>query len=135
MTNRPNIDLLARVFRKYPQIQAVYLFGSTATGKVRVDSDIDLAIVTDDETVKDEKLLILADLAREGFCNVDLIFMDTDDIVLQYEAVRQNVVIYQKPEFDSCSTYSRIVRRYLDFYPYLTVQRKAYKKRIMHGKA
>jgi predicted nucleotidyltransferase len=135
MTNRPSIDLLARVFRKYLQIQAVYLFGSTATGKVRVDSDIDLPIVTGDETVKDEKLLILADLAREGFCNVDLVFMDIDDIVLQYEAVRQNVVIYQKPEFDRGSTYSQIVRRYLDFYPYLTVQRKAYKKRIMHGEA
>ena len=135
MFKRQDIDLLAGIFQKYPVIEAVYLFGSSATGKVRVDSDMDLAIVAQDETIKDKKLLILSDLAREGFCNVDLVFMDTDDIVLQYEAVRQNALIYQKPEFDRGSMYSRIVRRYLDFYPYLTIQREAYKKRIMHGKA
>ena len=29
--------------------------------------------------------------------------------------------------------YSQIVRQYLDFYPYLKEQRKAYKRRILFG--
>jgi hypothetical protein len=64
-----------------------------------------------------------SELARIGFCNVDLVFMTENDIVLQYEAVRQNIVVYQASGFDRGATYSRIVRQYLDFYPYLTVVR------------
>jgi len=53
---------------------------------------------------------------------------------LQYEAVRQNMLVYARPEFDRGSTYSKIVRQYLDFYPYLLIQRQAYKKRILSAK-
>ena len=45
-------------------------------------------------------------------------FLGGDDIVLQYEAVRQNILVYQTPGFDRGATYSKIVRQYLDFYPY-----------------
>ena len=98
------------------------------------ESDIDLAIYPDTPGLRRQKLAILAELARLGFCNVDLVFMDENDIVLQYEAVRQNIVVYQVPGFDRGATYSKIVRQYLDFYPYLTAQRNAYKKRISGGK-
>jgi hypothetical protein len=43
---------------------------------------------------------ILADLARAGFCDVDLVFLDTYDIVLKYEAVRQNKLVYNRGDFD-----------------------------------
>lgn len=39
------IDQLLTVFRKYSDIDCVYLFGSRATGKFRDGSDIDLAIL------------------------------------------------------------------------------------------
>jgi predicted nucleotidyltransferase len=131
-----NSDLktLASVFERYPEIDAVYLFGSSVHGMVHPESDLDLAIIPGDRNLRNKKLEILADLARLGFCNVDLVFLDGTDIVLQYEAVRQNALVYQKPGFDRGETYSRIVRQYLDFYPYLCVQRKAYKKRILNGK-
>jgi predicted nucleotidyltransferase len=41
----PNLDHLEKVFRKYADIQAVYLFGSTASGKTHEESDLDLAIL------------------------------------------------------------------------------------------
>ena len=133
MKTNPDIKLLEKVFKNYPEIEAVYLFGSAATGRLHHESDIDLAIYPDTPGLRRKKLSILTELARIGFCNVDLVFMDENDIVLQYEAVRQNIVVYQASGFDRGSTYSRIVRRYLDFYPYLTEQRNAYKKRILSG--
>ena len=132
MMNNPDIKLLDKAFKKYPEIEAVYLFGSAATGKVHRNSDIDLAIYPDTGELRENKLAILTDLARQGFCNVDLVFMDRNDIVLQYEAVRQNVIVYQTPGFDRGSLYSKIIRQYLDFYPHLTVQRQAYKQRILN---
>ena len=134
MIKKPNLKLLKNVFRKYPEIQAVYLFGSVASGNVHQESDIDLAIIPDTEKLREKKLTILTDLAREGFSNVDLIFIGKEDVVLQYEAIRQNILVYKTASFDRGSTYSKIVRQYLDLFPYLEVQRQAYKQRIMNGK-
>jgi len=135
MKTNPDIRLLEKVFKDYPEIEAVYLFGSAGTGKVHLESDIDLAIYPDTPGLRERKLSMLTELARIGFCNVDLVFMDKNDIVLQYEAVRQNIVVYQAAGFDRGATYSRIVRQYLDFYPYLTEQRNVYKKRILSGQS
>lgn len=133
----PDLDLeaLRAVFRRYPGIQAVYLFGSHVTGQVHQESDLDIAIAPRTSEVRKRKLDILADLVRAGFDHVDLIFLDIDDLVLKYEAVRHNRLIYQTEEFDRGALYSKIVRQYLDFLPYLEVQRAAYKRRILgqHG--
>ena len=135
MTKKQNFKLLAKVFRKYPDIEAVYLFGSVAAGNVHQESDLDLAIISDTKKLREQKVAILTDLAREGFSSVDLVFIGQEDMVLQYEAVRQNIIVYKTPSFDRGSTYSKIVRQYLDLYPYLTVQRQAYKKRILDGQS
>lgn len=131
--SRDDIRVLQDVFQKYPAIQAVYVFGSIGSGKTHQKSDLDLAIVSPSMTLKEKKLLLLTDLARRGFCDVDLVFLDTKDIVLTYEAIRQNHLIYATHKFDRGSMYSKVIRQYLDFEPYLKTQRKAYKRRIERG--
>jgi len=113
---------LQTIFARYPEIQAVYLFGSTAAGTNRPDSDLDLALVPRSKALRRQKLDILADLAQVGFDNVDLVILDTKDLVLQYEAVRYNQIIYRAPDFESGTFYSNTVRKYLDFLTYLEVQ-------------
>jgi hypothetical protein len=129
----PDLQLLFEVFRKYPDVQAVYLFGSAASGRLHHGSDLDLALYSKNSSIRKRRLEILTDLARYGFCNVDLVFLDTDDIVLKFEAIRQNRLVYQTQDFYRGAMYSRIVRQYLDFYPYLKVQREACKRRILFG--
>jgi predicted nucleotidyltransferase len=124
---------LTPIFSQYPAIQAVYLFGSAATGRQRPRSDLDLALVPRSDAVRRQKLDILADLARAGFENVDLLLLDTHDVVLQYEAVRLNCLIYHTADFEPATFFSNVVRRYLDFLPVLEVQRQAYKQRILNG--
>jgi uncharacterized protein len=128
-----DIRSLKDVFQRYPQIQAVYMFGSMGSGKMHPESDLDLAIVSRSMTLKKKKLQLLTEFASLGYCDVDLVFLDTEDIVLKYEAVRQNRLIYVTPNFDRGSMYSKIIRQYLDFMPYLETQRKAYKRRIERG--
>jgi predicted nucleotidyltransferase len=129
----PSIKLLPGIFRKYPLIKAVYIFGSTASGKTTRDSDLDLAVVPVSPEIKKQKLDILQDLAREGFDKVDMVFLDVEDIVLRFEAVRKNRIIYQQPGFDRGEYFSLITRQYFDFQPYLKTQREAYKRRVLHG--
>lgn len=130
---QPELDRLRSIFARYPDIQAVYLFGSTAAGKTQAWSDLDLAIVPRRAALRDQKLDLLADLAGDGFCDVDLLFLDSADIVTRYEAVRLNHLIYEAEDFDRGEMYSRVVRQYLDFLPYLDVQRAAYKRRVLSG--
>jgi uncharacterized protein len=128
-----DIRALKDVFQRYPSIQAVYVFGSMGSGKIHSESDLDLAIVSRSRALKKKKLQLLTVLASIGFCDVDLVFLDTKDIILKYEAVRQNRLIYAVEDFDRGSMYSKIIRQYLDFAPYLEIQRKAYKRRIERG--
>lgn len=129
----PNIDRLQEIFARFPEILAVYLFGSTAEGRSNHQSDLDLAIVPSSADLKKKKLEILHQLTKAGFDNIDLVFIDTKDIVLRYEAIRSNCIVYQTEEFDRGEMYSRVVREYLDFLPYLKVQREAYKRRLLNG--
>lgn len=131
----PPLGLLKTIFEKYPEVQAVYLFGSFASGRANAGSDLDLAVLADDTRLRGRKLDILAELAGRGFCNVDLVFLPADDIVLQHEAVRLNRIVYQRPGFDGPTVFSLVVRSYLDFLPYLKVQREAYKRRVLDGPA
>ena len=106
----PDLDLeaLREVFRRYPDIRAVYLFGSHVTGRMHQESDLDLAIVPRTSEVHEKMLDILADLVHAGFDHVDLIFLDIDDLVLKYEAVRHNCLIYQTEDFDRGALYSKL---------------------------
>ena len=131
--NPSDLSLLADVFGFYAEIEAVYLFGSAAAGRTNRESDLDLAVYPGTDSLKSVKLDILGRLAGRGFSKVDLVFLDGSDIVMDYEAVRLNRRIYQKPGFDPGSLYSTVVRKYLDFVPLLDVQRRAMKRRILHG--
>ena len=124
---------LSEVFRRYADVQAVYLFGSMATGKTHKESDIDLALVPRSPALHQQHLDILADFVREGFDRVDVIFLDTKNLVLKFEAVRQNRVIYQTEDFERGAYFSKIARAYWDFQPYLRAQREALKRRILNG--
>ncbi len=46
----PDLEHLASIFAQYPEVQAVYLFGLVATGRMHAESDLDLAIVPRPET-------------------------------------------------------------------------------------
>jgi uncharacterized protein len=130
---RPPLEKLEGIFTRYPEIKAAYLFGSQASGQTHSESDLDIALFPRLSTLRERKLDLLTDLAAAGFDDVDLVIIDTDDIVLRFEAVHQNRLLYAVPEFDHASNFSIIIRQYFDFLPYLDVQREAYKRRLLDG--
>ena len=128
------LSRICAVLGKYPEVLAVYLFGSNAEGRARGTSDYDLAVVSARKrSARSRRLDILADLAQAGIDDVDLVFLDGSNLVLSHEAVRANQLVFSRPEFDHGSFCSRIIRMYLDFQPHLVIQRKALKERIIHG--
>jgi predicted nucleotidyltransferase len=135
----PNLNHLKSklplILSNFPEIEAAFLFGSIAEGRARKDSDIDLALVPCGDGLPKLKLEIVTALAKAGIDNVDLVILDVEDVVLRYEAIRPNCLVYAKDSFDRGEYYSRRLREYLDFQPILTIQRKAYKRRLERGQA
>ncbi len=128
----PDWQALKDVFRRYPEILAVYLFGSHADGTARPDSDIDLGILPRTPDFHQRLLDILADLTRAGFDRVDVVFLDQADLTTRYEIVRRNTLLYAAPDFDHGSYFSRTLREFWDFSPHLRVARAAYKEKLRH---
>jgi len=124
------------VMPAFPEVKAVFLFGSMAEGRSRVDSDIDLAVVPEkgrSGKIRLRKLDFLAALVKAGLDHVDLAILDDNDVVLRYEAVRPNYLLYAREDFDLGAYYSRALREYLDFLPFLKLQRKALRQRLLHA--
>ncbi len=124
---------LKGVFAKFTQVQAAFLFGSAAEGRFRPGSDIDVGVVPASSALRERRLELLSALVRAGMDNVDLVFLDTDDVVIRYEAIRLNCLVYAREDFDRGTYYSLALREYLDFLPFLAVQRKALKDRLSHA--
>ncbi len=126
------IEEMRKIFSRYPQIQAVYLFGSQLSGKRRHrESDVDIGVFVDryDGNLKLEIVTELTVL----FNRIDLVMMESrqlKDLVLAYEIVKENHLIYRRADFDHPAFFSRVVRMYLDFVPLLEVRFSYLKKRL-----
>jgi len=82
-----------RIFSTFPAVEAVYLFGAAATGREHQERDVDLGVAGDPEDLSAIKLNILTELARHGFCQVDLVFLEEAPPTLAHEIVKHNRVV------------------------------------------
>jgi len=92
-----DMETIREVFKKYPQVEIVYLFGSRAMGTHRLGSDVDLAIMqppVGDETVRRLK----ADFAESSLpYQIDVIaFPDLSHTELKAHIQRVGVVFYER---------------------------------------
>jgi hypothetical protein len=133
----PSVDELkaaiAPIPYRFPAIEAGYLFGSHAHGIAHANSDLDLALVGEASAIAAIKLDVLADLTSAGFDRVDLVCLDDSDLVLAFEAVSANCPIFRRQGFDRGSYFSRVLREYFDFEPYLRIHREALKERLLRN--
>lgn len=128
-----DFEKLENIFSNQIKVKAAYLFGSYARGEQKTDSDIDIGILLDENFDRIIKLDLLTSLTENGFDDVDLVILNNASILLKYEIVKNNNLIYSRSDFDTSSYFSKIIRLYLDFKPYLEVQRKYLKERILNG--
>jgi uncharacterized protein len=127
------IETISRVLARYPAVQAAYLFGSHARGEATARSDVDVALIGPAAELNRIRLDILGDFVTEGLDHVDLVLLDGAPLTLQFEAVSPNCLAYAREDFDVGSFFSRTIREYFDFEPYLRIQREALKERLLNG--
>jgi uncharacterized protein len=87
------------VLEHFPDVQAIYLFGSYGTEQEWPESDVDIALLLPPESSKKAGLLMISDLrsALEALLkkDVDLINLRRVSTVLQKEVVAADCRIYE----------------------------------------
>lgn len=104
-------------FSSKPNILLAILFGSHNTEFQREDSDIDFALLFEENINILEEMELLKDLSRIlSYENVDLTNLNKAPVSLQFEALRGEI-IYEK-DFNKTSDFMEYVfKRYADFLP------------------
>ncbi len=130
------IDRIIKIAKKYKFIQAVYLFGSQARDEASANSDIDIAVLLEEDFTEKSgeiKVDLYEKLIKEGLDKIDLVILNQASALLKYEVVKENYLIYKNDNFDAASYQSLMIRKYLDFEYYLKKNQQKFKERILNG--
>jgi predicted nucleotidyltransferase len=111
-------EQLAAVLAAGPPLRFAMLFGSTAAGTARPDSDIDIAIFPEDpELSLTDELSLQTALARVSHRNVDLVRLDRAPTLVRWQVVRYGRVLVENTPFAAARFTAASIAEYLDFAP------------------
>jgi hypothetical protein len=102
---------LQPVLAGHPDIEAVFLFGSHATGNARPESGPGAGGTAYPAGGAEAR----STGGTAGFDNIDLVVPDEADPALKFEAARPNRLVFPRPGFDRGGYYARVIREYFDF--------------------
>jgi predicted nucleotidyltransferase len=105
---------MALIFRRRKQIAAVYLFGSTATGRNCRGSDLDLAIVTKKAISGRKRLKLEADLSSRLRRDVDLVVFGQASPLLQHQILKYGRLICENDPAERVRQEVRARAEYMD---------------------
>ena len=91
--------IIETILHFFPEVAAIYLFGSHATAEERPESDVDLALLFPRETKSPTNLALdgcrqaLEDISKKS---VDLIDLGSANTVFQHEIIQEGRILYQR---------------------------------------
>jgi len=110
---------LRLVFSRFPEIVLVLVFGSAASGKQRVDSDLDIAVAARLALTLEQRIALISALAESTGRSIDLI-----DLHGVTEPLLGQIVRHGKRVLGSDIAYGDLITRHVfeqaDFMPYRT---------------
>lgn len=111
----PELDTVYRRLRDDPRVQAIYLFGSTATGETHPRSDIDLAVLLDAPISLGDELRMRAIAVEELHRDdIDFVVLNHATPLLRYEVVTRGRRLFARDDAAVDAFEHRSVMTYMD---------------------
>jgi len=132
--------LLGAFFRERPEVDAVYVFGSTAAGTAGPLSDLDIAVLLSSDALAQAaadpgySASLAADLMRRlGTDRVDLVMLHEAPPLLAHRMIRGGRALHIANEQALRAFQFRAIQRYLDTKPLRESQANAFADRLRAG--
>jgi predicted nucleotidyltransferase len=102
------------VWEAWPDVVAVWAFGSAQGGEIQLGSDVDVAVLGERPLSLDDRLQILDQLqAQLQFADIDLIVLNEANVILRFEAV-SGKLLFCRDEQQMAAFVSLAAREYED---------------------
>ncbi len=115
-------NILKEYFQNHSEIEVAYIFGSVTQGRTSSLSDIDIAVITDSQQIKEEtyrygyKAEILTDLIKLLKTNdVDLVILSEVNTLLKHRVLCFGRLIYSKNEKKRIAFQTDTINKYNDY--------------------
>ncbi len=110
------IAALSGVFNSMPDVLTVFLFGSYGTEYQTPLSDIDLAVLFDqDLSLQEEAALLNRLCVALDTDRVDLLNLNKAPLALKFRVVSEGRIIYEKDYIATCNFTEQVIKYYHDF--------------------
>ncbi|MCX7950850.1 MAG: nucleotidyltransferase domain-containing protein [Clostridiales bacterium] len=130
-----NIDNLKSIFSNYgDKIEVVYLFGSAYTKKINPLSDVDIAVLINDEYSE-----MIDEIEEEVYQDVvkclktdeiDLICLNKAPLSIQYGVIKNKQILYYYDKSKVVDYETKVITNYLDVKPMRDFLNHEFIKRI-----
>lgn len=115
------IKKIRAYFQKIPAVVLVYVYGSQAKRQARKDSDIDIAILVDENKADYFKIRLKAMVYLPSILkrDVDVKDLNSSPTTFSYRVISEGIVIYEKNRKKRVDFETRLMRDYFDMRPFL----------------
>ena len=140
MTEMSSIQrAIARCVSKRREIRAAYLFGSAATGRMRPDSDLDVALLLarplDARRSLAYRLKLMTDLgAALHRSDVDVVILNDVPPLLAHRVLSKGKLVFERSASDRVRFQVRIAGLYADLVPMYETQIRYLKAHAREGR-
>jgi predicted nucleotidyltransferase len=117
-----NKECLIHYLEKHPEIEVAYIFGSVAQGKITPLSDIDIAILIDNQQIDENayrygyKAEILSDFIKLLKTNtIDLVILNEANTLLRHRVLYSGKILHSKNEKKRIVFQTTTISKYNDF--------------------
>ena len=115
-------ECLIQYLEKHPEIEVAYIFGSVAQGKITPLSDIDIAILVDNQKIDENvyrygyKAEILSDLIKLLKTNaIDLVILNEANTLLRHRILYYGKILHSKNEKKRIVFQTTTISKYNDY--------------------
>lgn len=128
-----SLKLLSEELSKEKDILFAYIFGSQATGKTHVESDIDLAVYLEPfpENTFERRLELIDKISQiTGFNKIDLVILNEAPLLLIHSVMQTGKLLFCKDPGKRIRFMAKKLTEALDFDIHLRIYRDAIKKEL-----
>jgi uncharacterized protein YutE (UPF0331/DUF86 family)/predicted nucleotidyltransferase len=126
------VDRVRRVLTTGPPLRLAVLFGSSARGVARADSDLDVGIVPRDPDLSlATELDLQAELERTCRRPVDLVRLDRASTLVRWQVARHAIPVLADPSFEFPAFVASAALEWADFAEVVTPVADRYRSRLI----